>query len=352
MWTRCTQDMGVRPAVFTTAEANRRADQLLRTPHVQRLARGVWCRHPEPLGTVQRNLLLSSILGTAESPVPMTGFPALTFFELPVGPEFSWTRVAISAADSYGVVGQPRCSAWRQPAALTRQRGRMTLQHMSALPHVAWSGQRLQHRGADFRVSKGLGLPSIVAPWGGSVVHPVEALAVASPFLARWRMIACLDALLTYHFRITGTGVHGSSSREDVARVIGSLPQRSARTLALQRALRDARAPVLSPFETLTRLVVLAGGLPEPITNQHVRIGGHDFYVDLAWVEAKVGIEYNGSVHSAGHSHYKNERYRSSLLRANGWDLYEITADDLAGHIRRTELLNGLRRSLIKRNAM
>ena len=223
---------------------------------------------------------------------------------------------------------------------------------MAALPHLAWNGQRLQHRGADFRVSKGMGLPVIATPWGGTVVHPVEALAVASPFLARWRMIACLDALLTFRFRITGTGVHGFLSREDVARAIDSLPRRSAHTVALRRALRDARAPVLSPFETLTRLVVLAGGLPEPRTNQHVRIDGHEFYLDLAWPEARVGIEYNGSVHSAGHSHYKNERYRSSLLRRHGWELYEITVDDLSGHIRRTELLDGLRRSLAQRNAI
>ena len=343
--------MGPRPPVFTTAQANRRADQLLRIPHVQRLARGQWSQHPEPLSTVQRNLLLSSILGTAESPVPMTGLPALAFFELPVGPEFSWTRAAISTAESCGVAGRPRRSAWRQPAALTRQRGGMSLEQMNALPHVAWNGQRLQHRGTDFRVSKGMGLPVAAAPWGGTVVHPVEALAVAAPFLTRWRLVACLDALLTFHFRITGTAVHGAFSREDVARATDSLPWRSARTVALQRALREARAPVLSPFETLTRLVVLAAGLPEPHTNQHVRINGHDFYVDLAWVEAKVGIEYNGSVHSAGHSHYKNERYRSSLLRANGWELYEITVDDLSNVTRRTELLNGLRRSLAKRNA-
>lgn len=217
---------------------------------------------------------------------------------------------------------------------------------MTRLPQLAYTGPRIHHVRDDFLLGRGLGLPMIHAPWGAVMAHPLESLAVAAPFLDPWRLIACVDALLTHTFHITGTSARGGFSRSTLNQALSRLPPHSERTRAVRRALHLARTPVLSPRETLVRLIIHAHGLPEPVLNYPVLVGGQCFYLDLAWPEAGIALEYNGSVHSEGHANYQLEFHRLGMLKAAGWDVHVLTSHSLTSPARRAVWLEALKRTL------
>jgi predicted transcriptional regulator of viral defense system len=83
-----------------------------------------------------------------------------------------------------------------------------------------------------------------------------------------------------------------------------------------------------SPMETRLRLLLIGGGLPlpEPQWNVYDAHGTHAGRLDLAYVAAKVAVEYDGA------EHWKQRREddrRRARLRALGWDVHVFSADDV-----------------------
>ena len=67
-------------------------------------------------------------------------------------------------------------------------------------------------------------------------------------------------------------------------------------------------------------------GLPEPIVNHRVRIGGKVRYLDLAWPESKVAVEFDGFVPHSTRRVFDDDRARQNDLVADGWTVFRVTA--------------------------
>jgi hypothetical protein len=92
-------------------------------------------------------------------------------------------------------------------------------------------------------------------------------------------------------------------------------------------ALRDIRAGTDSPRETRTRLIIVRGGLPEPVIGHRV----HDddgFFVgtpDLAYVAEKIAIEYEGDIHRTNRRTFSDDIERRELFEWSGWRVLRVT---------------------------
>lgn len=97
-------------------------------------------------------------------------------------------------------------------------------------------------------------------------------------------------------------------------------------------AARLVRARSESVPETQCRLLMVLAGLPEPQCNHPYLVDGVErFRLDLAWVGAKVALEYDGRWHDEPGQRVKDEARRKEM-RAAGWIIIVIRAVDLYDH--------------------
>lgn len=98
---------------------------------------------------------------------------------------------------------------------------------------------------------------------------------------------------------------------------------------ALRAAAEDARVGVDSRFETITRLLIVEAGLPEPVVHPLVIIDGIEWHPDLAYPELKIAIEYEGDGHRDERQwHVDIDRY--ARFEADGWIVVRVTRDHMA----------------------
>ena len=96
-----------------------------------------------------------------------------------------------------------------------------------------------------------------------------------------------------------------------------------------RRAFPLLDAAAASPGESVTRVHLMAEGLPRPTCNHDVIVDGEWFArVDLAWAEFRVAVEYDGLVHLM-ESQRRYDARRRNLLQEHGWLVITATADDL-----------------------
>lgn len=90
----------------------------------------------------------------------------------------------------------------------------------------------------------------------------------------------------------------------------------------------DARSG--SPPETRLRLVLVRSGLPRPVA-QHPVIGDDRriLWLDLAYPEHRLGIEYDGGDHFATPDAARADARRHTRLVTAGWRVLRYTADDM-----------------------
>ncbi|PLS29260.1 hypothetical protein [Bifidobacterium parmae] len=93
-----------------------------------------------------------------------------------------------------------------------------------------------------------------------------------------------------------------------------------------RRALRLARSGTDSSMETRTRLVMPRYGLDTPQVNYPVSVKGRPIYLDLAYPEFKICIEYEGA-HHAGQ--WLNDVTRRQLIEDAGWRYVQVTKLDI-----------------------
>lgn len=97
-------------------------------------------------------------------------------------------------------------------------------------------------------------------------------------------------------------------------------------------AARLVRERSESVPETHARLLMVLAGLPEPACNHPYVVDGIQRYrLDLAWVEHKVALEYDGRWHDEPEQRRK-DRARRKEMRRNGWIIIVIKARDLYDH--------------------
>jgi hypothetical protein len=114
----------------------------------------------------------------------------------------------------------------------------------------------------------------------------------------------------------------------DVEKVISGHP--GVRGLsALRRVLPLVDAGAQSPYETLTRLILLRAGLPTPATQVPVadEYGFVVAYVDMGWPELRVAVEYDGAQHWTDARQRRRDIERLADLEALGWVVIRVSSD-------------------------
>jgi hypothetical protein len=86
-----------------------------------------------------------------------------------------------------------------------------------------------------------------------------------------------------------------------------------------------------SPQESRLRLRCHDAGLPPPTLQFPVLdSGGRPCrWLDLAWEEAKVGLEYDGAEGHAGRQNLRSDRRRHNFLQDDGWAMFYATDLDV-----------------------
>lgn len=86
-----------------------------------------------------------------------------------------------------------------------------------------------------------------------------------------------------------------------------------------------------SPQETRLRLVLLASGLPRPVTQIPVRndYGKVVRRIDMGYPELKVGVEYDGAQHFTNPDDYADDIERLEFLASRGWIIVRVSARQL-----------------------
>lgn len=100
--------------------------------------------------------------------------------------------------------------------------------------------------------------------------------------------------------------------------------------IQLRRALELIDAGSQSPWETRTRLTLVAAGLPRPTTQVPVYDGGCLLArIDMGWEDWLVGVEFDGAQHWADPRQRTWDIDRQAELEALGWRIVRVSADML-----------------------
>lgn len=104
-------------------------------------------------------------------------------------------------------------------------------------------------------------------------------------------------------------------------------PRRNGCAIVL--ALLEQRHPELrnarNLWEAKVLRVVRELGLPEPRVNYRVQVGGKRRYIDLAWPDTKVAVEFDGFVPHSTRRVFDDDRVRQNGLVADRWTVFRVT---------------------------
>lgn len=152
---------------------------------------------------------------------------------------------------------------------------------------------------------------------------PVSALLEVAPQLGHGDLVACIDALV-------GGKCHVPAVSLDELRG-ASASWRGPQGRALRRALADARDRVWSPMETRLRLLLLAQGFPEPEPNVEVRdpATNQRFYLDLAYPQWCIAIEYDSEEHRTDRAQWQKDLHKNEVLHHLGWTVLRVSVADV-----------------------
>jgi very-short-patch-repair endonuclease len=131
--------------------------------------------------------------------------------------------------------------------------------------------------------------------------------------------VVAVDALANAH------GFEPDLLRQFAARYRGT---RGNKDVATVLAHADRRAG--SPMETRLRLVLVCAGLPRPQAQWPVQdqVSRTAVWLDLAYPEHRVGIEYDGVIHTAPAAVLRDIGRHTALLD-QGWQVYRYTKRDV-----------------------
>jgi hypothetical protein len=190
------------------------------------------------------------------------------------------------------------------PPGMTRARSEGVVGHESSTP---------------FTVGLHDGLPVVDAPL---------AWCQLASMLDREDLVACGDAIVSDVPQRAGRRPALASIDDLRASVLRWGTRRGAS--ALRRAIELVRTGVDSRPETLTRLLIVSAGLPEPEIATPVRLlDGRIVHPDLAYPALRIAFEYEGDEHRGNVRRWRSDIRRREDLEDCGWRVVRITWDDL-----------------------
>ncbi|MGQ0572683.1 MAG: endonuclease domain-containing protein [Pseudonocardia sp.] len=202
-------------------------------------------------------------------------------------------------------------------------------------------GNRHQRRGVPGVVVRRHELtPDDLTTVGGvTVTTPVRtAFDLARWAATRTEKVVAVDALSNRH----GFG------RDEVMEVkYRNLGAHGSRCLPHVLRLADPRAQ--SPMESRVRMALHDGGLPAPAVQHPVPVGHRHYYLDLAYPQVLLAIEYDGELHRSQRRAHR-DLLREAALVALGWTVLRFDAyvvmrrpDALAAQVATELVRRGLR---------
>jgi len=131
-----------------------------------------------------------------------------------------------------------------------------------------------------------------------------------------------------------------------LASVLESRVRPRGRTM-LTEALGLIRAGARSPMESLTRLMFVRAGFPEPSLNTSVldTDGGWLLTGDLVWKKKRVVAEYQGATHAPIRQR-SHDADRMAMAVDDGVRMFEVFAEDVFDPRRRTRILTRMAKAL------
>lgn len=170
------------------------------------------------------------------------------------------------------------------------------------------------HRVSDVRTGVVAGLPVVSAP---------DAWCQLGTRLRFEDLVAVGDSILGARHRAPLASV--DELRDAVDRHAGKRGMARVRA-----ALHLVREGAESRPESLLRLAIMAGGLPEPEIAPPVAVaGGLVLHPDLGYRGARLAIEYEGDGHRTSAAQWRMDVHRAELLADAGWSLVRVTAHSL-----------------------
>jgi hypothetical protein len=168
--------------------------------------------------------------------------------------------------------------------------------------------------------------PGDVQQWAG--VQTTTPLRTAFDIARRpplFEAVVGIDAMLCA----------GLVTRNSLAR-FGAERERWPGVRQLDKVLFVCDGGAESPMESRLRLVLIAGGLPWPVTQHEVRLPDGSFVarLDLAYPRYRLGVEYEGD-HHRSRSTYQRDLRRINALQMCGWTVLRFGAADVYRHPRR-----------------
>ncbi|MDS1272699.1 hypothetical protein RIF23_20670 [Lipingzhangella sp. LS1_29] len=136
--------------------------------------------------------------------------------------------------------------------------------------------------------------------------------------LPRLEAIAAVDQLLNLH--------------ADPAAIQAILERSSNRPyIAQARSIVDLAVPgVASPAESWCRCLIYDSGLPKPQIHIPVPLAAHaTAYIDMGYVEFRVGVEYDGHEHHTAQDDVDHDLRRRRRLFHLGWKLVVVRYQDV-----------------------
>jgi very-short-patch-repair endonuclease len=111
----------------------------------------------------------------------------------------------------------------------------------------------------------------------------------------------------------------------------------------LEAVLDALREPdgTANDYEAELLALVRAAGLPEPISQAPLRLGGQDCFIDFLWPTQRVALEADSFEFHGTRQAFERDRRRDQLLRLAGYDPIRITARQLARKREEVEQLLG-----------
>lgn len=159
---------------------------------------------------------------------------------------------------------------------------------------------------------------------GVEISHPLVALQEIATRTSRRELVVAVDSVVADRF--------GTVSKIPLAEVQEYAAGATGRgASALRDAVALARERVWSPQETEVRLMLNDNGWDRPVLNHPVidPATGVVHYVDLAYPERRIAIEYDGRDHVTDRERVKRDHRKSAALHAEAWTVIRIYSEDL-----------------------